>query len=214
MGGTDSGSGGRNGTIRRLVAFGTTMVVICLAACQEGASRPVEPSGSNGQGPKLVPASDLLGDRSTPDRAVQSWWAFLDRGDSLTAVDSTDHSFRQNEEFAKARRSLLGGTALQKSDEVAVPYRYVREIVEVDSETNTRAVVITKIRNITPIPPAATPDEYDIKNRREGETVRYLLEKDSTGWRITQAQTHSAYLNKWYDRWSATPQVPSSVTSY
>lgn len=197
-----------------LARGGLVLVVISIqASCNDAASRPT--SAGQSSRPVVVSDSALIGDRSTPDRAVQSWWTLLDRADSIDqVVDSTDFSARQNVQLRNAVRAYLGGVALASAKEEDVPYKHVREIVDVDQETTTRATVTTKIRNVTPIPPGATPDEYDVRRRREGETVRYFLEKDSEGWKITQVKTHSDVLDKWYDRYSATPSVPSSITSY
>lgn len=63
---------------------------------------------------------------------------------------------------------------------------YSKEIIEVKSESETRAIVFAKIKNNTPIPDGARPDVEDIKTREKGKNYKYVLEKDSEGWKVVQ----------------------------
>jgi hypothetical protein len=118
--------------------------------------------------------------------------------------------YRRYAPWRRTWRALFTGEALAaETDTASRPQTFAREVVNVDMESPTRAVVLARIRNTTPIPPGATPTESDVKRRRDGEVVRYILEKDTTGWRIAQAQQRYIEGGEWSNRWDTTPTVPS-----
>jgi hypothetical protein len=95
---------------------------------------------------------------------------------------------------------------------------FERDIQEVKTESETRAIVFAKITNVTPLAAGAELDSYDKKWRSEGFRYKYLVEKTSAGWKISQVYRYdesNKYVNK--DPWeglykySNKPRVPSGV---
>lgn len=157
-------------------------------------------------------------DLTTPDRAIRSHWLLQEISDSLSGAQSEEFRLRPN---AAARindslqRALRTGDAGEEwAHRFTPPSTFAREIVKVEQESETRAIVLARIRNTTPIPAGATPSPSDVETRRAGELVRYTLERDSTGWRLAQAQSHYyASDTTWHDRFTPhTPLVPTYVS--
>ena len=103
-------------------------------------------------------------------------------------------AYRQSEGFksiVEQERTLLGGDALEYArrlrEKPLTAHSQSYEIVEVKQETESRATIVAKLRNTTPIDSGTVVDQSDRKRRRDGETVRYVVERDSTGWRLVQA---------------------------
>lgn len=61
-----------------------------------------------------------------------------------------------------------------------------REIDEVKTESETRAIVFATIKNNTPLPPGAELDVYDKKWRSNGFKFKYLVEKSAGVWKVSQ----------------------------
>lgn len=80
---------------------------------------------------------------------------------------------------------------------------YDRDIQEVKLESETRAVIFVKVKNVTPVPAGADPDEYDKQYRKNGFRFKYLVEKTSEGWKVSQVYKYDEinlkYLKK--DPW-------------
>ena len=81
---------------------------------------------------------------------------------------------------------------------------YSRDIQEVKAESETRAVVFATIKNVTPIPQGAEPDESDKKYRADGFRFKYVLEKTSDGWKIAQVFKYRDYMRS--DPWESVYQ--------
>lgn len=60
-------------------------------------------------------------------------------------------------------------------------------------ESETRAVVFANIKNTTPIPEGAEPDENEKKYRADGFRFKYVVEKASDGWKISQVFKYRDY---------------------
>jgi hypothetical protein len=139
-------------------------------------------------------------DLSTPDRALRSYWKAKD-----------DLRRKEHAVWFKARRqhsfdlgTLLTADAqtnyehLQKADTPVTEYN--RDIIDVKQETESRAVIIAHVKNATPFPPGAVLTEKNEKRRAEGERIRYVLEKTSAGWKVSQAYRFSEYRSKYENK--------------
>ena len=162
----------------------------------------------------------LVFDISSPDKAVKSWWKFIDLAEKSTNAECEKQRAQPLEYLTNLPKIAQEETlkALSPSPFPCIEDIYEREIQEVKIETETRAIVFAKLKNITPIPEGATPDEYDVRFRSEGERAKYLLEKSAEGWKISQVYKFDKYasrLNR--DTWEktykpkTTPQYPSIV---
>jgi hypothetical protein len=145
----------------------------------------------------LPPAPPVL--RDTPDHALRSFWATRD----AVAARVYALNLRTNQMYREAQAPLA--PYLDDRIESAfisdpyVPEKYAREIIEVDQQTDSRAVIVAVIRNVTPIPEGATPLDFQTKARKQGDRYRYLLNRDAGGWYIEGSARWIDYDNKWSD---------------
>lgn len=122
--------------------------------------------------------------------------------DMDTTIRSAEGELRQ-----QARRqiydSLYAGPALEefRDQDTYAGYRLSREILEVKQETETRAVVLVRIRNVAPVPENAVWTDYDRQARRDGDLYRYILERASNGWRVSQIKAKRSYDDTWSDQY-------------
>lgn len=186
------------------------LAVTGIAACDRGNSASVT------QQALTKPPNFATPDLSTPDRAVRSWWAVKDTADAYayrTYIANSDVIPGSREQRAAVASITIGAA----NTNVIAPERptresYSREILKVKQESESRAVVTARVRNVTPIPPGAVASEYQATARAEGEVYRYVVEKDATGWKISQIFTKS-YSGEWRPQFgSSTPSVSTWVT--
>ena len=151
-------------------------------------------------------------DLSTPDKALKSYWAVRDSVRSKQV-----ELFAQNKEVyqsAAAQMSEVADGVLAKSFSFdIIPLEiFSRDLLDVKVESESRAVIIAVIKNSTPIPAGAEMSEFDEERRRDGERYRYILEKNQTGWRVSEVWEWSTYPS---DAWKkikpddGKPHVPS-----
>ena len=151
-------------------------------------------------------------DLSTPDKALKSYWAVRDSVRSKQV-----ELFTQNKEVyqsAAAQMSEVADGVLAKSFSFdIIPLEiFSRDLLDVKVESESRAVIIAVIKNSTPIPAGAEMSEFDEERRRDGERYRYILEKNQTGWRVSEVWEWSTYPS---DAWKkikpddGKPHVPS-----
>lgn len=162
-------------TLQATLAAAGIVVALMLSGCdsKQTAEYKLQP----------LPVADV----STPDRALKSYWAQVDW---LTA---TDHALKTHNRAGEAFKD--GINALSK---VVFPplvgeankqyplYTYGREITEAKVETESRAVVMVKIRNTTPLPAGTVLTAEDSKRREEGDPFKYVLEKHQDAWKVAE----------------------------
>lgn len=150
----------------------------------------------------------------SPDHAVQSWWRMRDHILKLRNQKCTSGGY---DSFASRLAPLADGPAkldVEKASSCTLEI-FDREIQEVKTESETRAVVFARIKNVTPIPSGATPDEIHLKWRRDGEKIRYVLEKTSAGWKVSQIFMYKDYTKQWTPVFESNPKpyIPALVSS-
>jgi hypothetical protein len=125
-------------------------------------------------------------DLSTPDRALKSYWAQKDwlqalaRRELESIMKGITSLYRDNmPKVTTGEVSEYFRTASLQEDE-----RFRREIISVRQETDSRAIALVKITNVTPIPSEAEPTKYDLEMREKGEQFQYLLERHGEGWKV------------------------------
>lgn len=135
-------------------------------------------------------------ENGSPDKAVKSWWLLRD----LVAEESLQFCqlATEQEQKSPARKFLsdiTDGTALKRLSEKQHCTTTIlsRDIKAVQVETETRAIVIANIKDVSPIPAGGVPDEHDQKNRANGFNYKYLLEKGTGGWKIAQIYEQESY---------------------
>jgi hypothetical protein len=163
---------------------------------------------------QTAPAAQLssTADRSTPERALRSYWRVMDVQDSLVAEDASNPPPGSRWLLAEdAYRSHLTGPALASYGRTRVRNRYSRQILGVERESPTRVLIRARIRNVTPIPPGAVPTEFALEARNKGEEFRYIFEKVGQEWKLAQIQTWWESSQAWNDLHDASPYVPALV---
>jgi hypothetical protein len=181
--------------------------VFCVAALGSAAC-----DAERGGGRALaLPDSAVRVDLSTPDRALRTYWRLRDLSDTLKPpIDSSNASMRGWLRVEGGLRQVFGGVALRQIDNAAkIKERFSREIVEAKQETDSRAVVVARVRNVTPLPEGATLTDSEAEARREGEVFRYIFEREGQEWKLVQIQRNYATggAEDWYNIFSEEPIV-------
>jgi hypothetical protein len=202
--------------------------LISLYLC--GCSRPTEQAISSASSAPVAnsaatvasaPAEILVVQSESPDRSVKTWWKYLD----LVELERAERCKNTSKELPPAHLKYLPKIAdaellasiIQKHDRCNQE-QFSRDIDEVKSESETRAIVFATVRNATPIPAGAEANEYDKKWRETGFKFKYLVEKSGGVWKISQVYKYdesNKYLKR--DVWgkvyetSSGPQYPSFV---
>ena len=217
---------GENGMLKHLTFVAA---LLSVAACgpqekpQQDATptkpNPKSTTASSAASPASAPALSI--ESASPDQALKSWWRYLDLAAAEEALDCkrsasqpTPAHLQYLEQIAHAE--LLA--ARKPKPRECIPHIFNREIDEVKTESETRAIAFATIRNSTPIPLGAEADELDKKWRTNGFKYKYLLEKSAMAWKVSQVYKYSEtnkYLKK--DVWervykvSDKPHYPSFV---
>jgi hypothetical protein len=187
----------------KAMAFEGFLAAVAMAAlvgcdAQQGSIGAPAPAAMQ---PTDVSADQMPGiDARSPDTVVKSWWALTDWIERHEEVYASGwHITLELDKYLQTRIALTTGDALswakyeraqtagffQTKDNSKK--QYDREIIEVKNESDTRAIVLAKFKNVTPIPDAAKLGEADQEDRNYGRDVRYLVEKTKDGWRLAQA---------------------------
>ena len=197
-----------------------------IAGCNKSAEQS---GGSAGTAPSTKPSASvasariesLLVQSSSPDQTVKSWWRYLD----LVELENIASCNKASAEQPPAHLRYLA----QIADSELLSYKtpkaggcvldsFSRDIDEVKTESETRAIVYATIRNATAVPPGAEADEQDKKWRTAGFKYKYLVERTNGAWKISQVYKYdevNKYLKK--DVWeklyelSTGPRYPAFV---
>jgi hypothetical protein len=127
----------------------------------------------------------------SPDQALKTWWRYLDAKAEMAVSRCTANLGKEEVKFDVSRittgelEQTLNSRPLKCISSV-----FSREITEVKQETETRAIVFVKINNVTPSTVSHTSEQE--KRRSEGEQYKYIIEKTSSGWKVSQAYLYSS----------------------
>lgn len=157
--------------------------VLAIAGCSGGGheSRNAEATQKNSAADVKMPTIDI----GTPDKAIATYWGVVDAARKQAQI-TADHNFSdfRKEQDAMLSKVMTSG-ALPKPNGSAFE-TFARDITSVNVETETRAVIIARIRNTTPLPAGAALGDYEMKARGTGDQYKYVLEKDSAGWKVAE----------------------------
>lgn len=207
----------------RLILYSNLLLMLTLNACNLGKDSPDQLDTDKLKFSDAQSISKLNIDLKSPDNAVKSVWVVLDenlRLDKKMCEDIGDFRTKLIEEMLQNVKQVSNGAMLEyyKKNAHKCNYStYSKEILEVKLESETRAIVFAKIKNITPIPEGYKLDVDELKSRDIGEKYKYLLEKDSQGWKVVQAFTLSEYAEKsgidtWYTNYEN--KIESRISSF
>ena len=192
------------------VGFCCAAILGCGGADRNAAPSPaIAPSAV--KSPKIEPQA---ADASTPDKAIKSYWAISD----FVQMQRNQFGKSVEQQYRESEKPLATVTTKQlfvsrfDQDSAAAPETFVRDIIEVKVESESRAVILTMIKNTTPIPAGAEVSKFD-EERRRGEKFRYVLERDQTGWKVAEVWSWRDYDGKFFKLWpgDGKPSVPSST---
>lgn len=170
------------------IFFGQLFIAIFLTGCNANNQSASGVAGSSKIASKenTMVEAEVQIDLTTPDKALKSYWAVRD------VVRKREHSLTQEgiPKFVELQAPLKQVTSgmIVKDFQYAPTEmeKFSRDIEDIKVETESRAVIVAILKNITPIPVGAEVSKYDEERRREGERVRYVMEKDQTGWRVAE----------------------------
>lgn len=172
------------------------LATLLIAGCQQSHDASTAKTAVS---PPSLPTSALVIDVSTPDRALKSYWQAKD----AYRKAEFDWSAAQVPEVQKLKSKigydaakLMAGDVLSAHQEMDKPGRsqfeeFSREIVDIKQDTESRATAMVRVKNSTPVPDGVVVSDSDKKQREEGEQLKYILEKDSGGWKIAQVYQYS-----------------------
>ncbi len=159
-------------------------ITLALAACgQKVAVAPGSP-----------PVATVKVDQATPDKALKSYWAVRDsiRENSRQLNKARLQEFQAGEK--QLSEVVTGDLVEDWKSKMGETETYIRDIIDVKVESDSRAAIIATIKNSTPIPAGAEISKYAEEGRRDGERYRYILEKDQTGWKVAEIWRWETFL--------------------
>lgn len=143
-----------------------------------------------------VSSAEAIG--NSPDAAVKSWWRVKDAGAVLEMEVCKANISQAAPYFEKLARL---STEDVHSDRTCMdaPTKFDRQILKVDVQSDTRAVVTAQIRNVTPPEEGAVLDADDKEAKAEGSPFQYLVERKdkSSDWKIAQVSRYVSYKSSW-----------------
>jgi hypothetical protein len=147
-----------------------------------------------------APAGAQAVDLSSPEAALRSYWGMQDALDSIAAAMVTGPA--ESNPFASMRQAYEQTVAGRAREMLAAPFvrqTYAREVEAVDMAGASRALIMTVIRNTTPLAEGTNLTHEQQELRGEGQQFRYVLELADGSWRITQVQMWDDLGSGWQD---------------
>lgn len=145
------------------------------------------------------PQSGVLLD--TPDNSVKSWWNIYDyieklRFDKCKVNENSMREWMQINTQALLTSEAIARFALSTGCEIET---WKRQIDEVKSESETRAVVFASVWRTSAVPASADKDE--IEKSKKGTKMKYVLEKSQGKWLLTDVYRFSPKTSYSTENW-------------
>lgn len=178
--------------MKRLMVVGVASMA--LSGCfEKGAS-------DDGLAKSISAVSSIETASNSPDATVKSWWSVKDAS-ALVRVEICKNNQKLATAYFDKLSQLSTGDLIGRGDCGQKPMSFDRQITKVEVQSETRALVIARIKNSTPPEDGAVLDSDAKKAKEAGEPFQYLLErKDAqSGWRITKIASFPSYANDWKD---------------
>jgi len=137
---------------------------------------------------------------NSPDATLKSWWKVKDASSAVISEICKSNQKAASPYFDKLSE-MSAPEVVDHGNCLSRGLRFDRQIQKVEVQSETRAVVTARIRNVTPPEEGATLDESDRKAKEAGEPFQYLLERKDAqvGWKITKISSFPSYANDWQD---------------
>lgn len=178
--------------------LGAILLFAAIAAGCDGAKPNAAPSSTPTTAETPAPTID----RTTPDKALRSYWAMRDY--TAAQLHGVAREYMRKSAEIYSGLNVVAGVDLVRglTGKIEPPESFTRDILEVKVESDSRAVIDTIVRNSTPVPPGAEPTAYGERARRFGERFRYVLDKEAEGWRVVEIWDWDDILTKnWNKRY-------------
>ena len=184
------------------------LVVGLLAGCLDQGKMP------EGLAKATKEAEALKNADNSPDATVKSWWAAKDAAMRIDSQICFEYVRMQSPASEKLLELATSEISVERACDGHV-FIFDREITKVEIESDTRAIVKTTIKNITPPDPGAVLDDSDVKAKAKGQPFRYTLERknSSAGWSISRIDTFPSYARDW-ERTHEKPQPSTNRYVY
>lgn len=187
--------------LRKLVAL--TALSIAMAGCEEVQSDNAKAKVEVSKAPVSL---EFKSDLSSPDNALKTWWAYLDARlahEHAAYVDYYSTISNESEYKKISTGKVFDAISAANKDSIKKDV-YLREILEVKVETDTRAIAFAKITNITPT--EVIPTEEEKKTREKGGRYKYLIEKVEGEWKVSQVYNYWEFAEKWHPQYDVQPE--------
>jgi hypothetical protein len=164
-----------------------TLLVIVVGVVALGCSKaPDVGSAKSGLDDNTPPGAP---NTSSPDNVVKSWWGYVDYRNSLASKNCLEHMRLQEEKHKPVIYEVAAGELAEYRfglDFLCAPEKFERNIDRVQVESETRAVVHARVKNVTPIPTGVLGSTEEHRRRQVGDGYKYVTEKFDKGWRVSQ----------------------------
>ncbi|MGE5385866.1 MAG: hypothetical protein ACM3SV_08255 [Betaproteobacteria bacterium] len=172
-----------------------------VATAQPAAPTPAPPPREE---PPPLPALDI----STPENTLKSYWAALDEMLKLNVKPCEACTRLREHQKGTLTGDLLEGRRFV-SDTPTMFERQIKETKKKPSKDSAQMVeIVAVIKNVTPYPAEAAPNDYVKKKRESGDKYRYTLVNAGGGWKISEIFMWYEPTRTWLKISSPKPQVP------
>jgi hypothetical protein len=161
--------------------FALTAICALLAGC------PSSHDDTASNGATKVPARPVP-DLSTPESAVKSYWRMLDWLRTRQQIEEireerSEKRVKSDDVMASVAK---GGALSSFTNAPRRNLRMERTILSVQTENEHRATVVARINNLSTDATAFTPTPIELFEVAPGGEFRYVLERDTAGWKIVE----------------------------
>lgn len=181
--------------MNKRLRFFSLVAVALLVGCGN------QTSGSGAPVSKAEQAADMppppIIDTTTPDKAVKSLWATIDWTKAFVHAKGSRQLTAEEVTLKKLQAQLSVPAIASPKIEKTQLEQYSRDILKADVETESRAIILAQIKNVTPLPADAVLGKYELRAREQGARVKYVLEKNAGNWQISEAWEWKDYNNEW-----------------
>lgn len=210
--------------MRRTVAF------VASALLATGAQAQTKPISITEVQARVASLGRESSDRSTPQRAVQSLFLWLNNDEEITCLDLLAGEIEKTpwrDAVKEQKKTIRDGFFTELPVEKMRRYdgptydkcmkerqSFSYEIVGVEPIGTDKSVITLVAKNTTPLRPGMKPDKYDIEHRRDGTKFRFTLVPQAGSWKIQQIEEWETITEEWSARYKPSDLdefVPSMV---
>lgn len=177
-----------------ILLFGCSKTVDAPSAPTEAKASTTDTAAAKQADSKYL--NDVPIDLKSPDMALKTWWRHLEAREIKRAKECLERKLRADPEFDTFREKIVTPELfgyLTKDTLICERETHDREILEVKVESETRAVIRTRIKITTPIPEGVVLSKSDTEELTKGTLFRYTLEKDEMGWKIARVDRYNDF---------------------